>query len=286
MCEYMNLEKIIEDLKNEDVKIRKSAIEKLEGIKDEFIIDDLIIATTDDNAQVRFKAATILGNMGDIAFEKLIKEYEKSEGKNKRFLAFAIKETKNPKSIDYFVGAVEDEDFGVRKVAIRALGELQAEDKLDEISKGLQDEDWGVKLATIYALGDIATPESIELIKKARRNEKDEDFKKSCKKTLKKSEKLLKAKKNGQTIISTIPLSRIKEFEKTNLPKAINEYEKYITAKKVKDTPYKRLAIIYRKNNDPNNEIRVLNKAIEIFSKEKPEKAGYFQKRLDKIKSI
>ncbi len=279
----MNLERIIEDLKDEDVQVRKLAIEKLEGVKDEFIIDDLIIATTDDNAQVRFKAATILGNMGDIAFEKLIKEYEKSEGKNKRFLAFALKETNNPKSINYFVDAIDDEDFGVRKVAIRALGELKAEDKLDYISKGLKDEDWGVRLATIYACGDIATSESIDLIKKARRNEKDDDFKKSCKKALKKAEKLLKAKENGQTIISTLPISRIKEFEKTNLQKAINEYEKYLTAEKVKDMPYKRLAIIYRKNNDYDNEIRVLNKAIEVFSKEKPEKVDYFQKRLDKL---
>ncbi len=279
----MSLEKTIEDLKSDDVNIRKEAIEQLVGVNDESIIDDLIIATTDENAQVRFKAATILGNFGDVAFEKLANHYNKAEGKDKRFLAFALKEANNPKAIDYFVDAVEDEDFGVRKVAIRALGELKAEDKLDEISKGLDDEDWGVRLAAIYAFGDIATPESIELIKKARRNEKDEDFKKSCKKALKKAEKVLKAKEKGETISSTLPMARIKEFEKTNVQKAIKEYEKYVEEGQVKDAPYKRLVILYRKNDDYDNEVRVLNKAIEVFGSKKPEKVDYFQKRLDKL---
>ena len=279
----MSLENILDDLKSDDVKVRKTAIEQLEGINDESIIDDLIIATTDDSAQVRFKAASILGNFGEVAFEKLTDQYSKAEGKDKRFLAFALKESNNPKAIDYFVDAVEDEDFGVRKVAIRALGELKAEDKLDDISKGLDDEDWGVRLAAIYAFGDIATPQSIDLIKKARRNEKDEDFKKSCKKALKKAEKLLKAKEKGETVVSTLPLSRIKELEKTNVSKAIKEYEKYVEAGQAKDAPYKRLVVLYRKNDDYDNELRVLNKAIEVFSSEKPEKVDYFQKRLDKL---
>ena len=279
----MSLENILDDLKSDDVKVRKTAIEQLEGINDESIIDDLIMATTDDSAQVRFKAASILGNFGEVAFEKLTDQYSKAEGKDKRFLAFALKETNNPKAIDYFVDAVEDEDFGVRKVAIRALGELKAEDKLDDISKGLDDEDWGVRLAAIYAFGDIATPQSIDLIKKARRNEKDEDFKKSCKKALKKAEKLLKAKEKGETVVSTLPLSRIKELEKTNVSKAIKEYEKYVEAGQAKDAPYKRLVVLYRKNDDYDNELRVLNKAIEVFSSEKPEKVDYFQKRLDKL---
>lgn len=279
----MSLENILDDLKSDDVKVRKTAIEQLEGINDESIIDDLIIATTDDSAQVRFKAASILGNFGEVAFEKLTDQYSKAEGKDKRFLAFALKETNNPKAIDYFVDAVEDEDFGVRKVAIRALGELKAEDKLDDISKGLDDEDWGVRLAAIYAFGDIATPQSIDLIKKARRNEKDEDFKKSCKKALKKAEKLLKAKEKGETVVSTLPLSRIKELEKTNVSKAIKEYEKYVEVGQAKDAPYKRLVVLYRKNDDYDNELRVLNKAIEVFSSEKPEKVDYFQKRLDKL---
>lgn len=279
----MSIDDAIQNLKDKNVDIRKEAIESLIGCNDEKIIDDLLVAVTDDNAQVRFKAAEILGNFGDSAFDKLAKEYDDAEGKNKRFFGFALKETGNPKAIDYFVKSVDDEDFGVRKVAIRGLGELKAEQELEYISKGLEDEDWGVRLAAIYALGDIATEDSINLIKQARRKEKDKDFKKSCNKAIKKAEKIFKAKEKGEVISNTLPLSRIKEMEKTNPQKAIKEYEKYVTEEQPKDAPYKRLCVLYRKNNDYNNEIRVIKKAIEVLGTKTPGKEVYFQKRLDKL---
>lgn len=279
----MNIENAIQGLKDENVAVRKEAIESLAGCSDDSIIDDLIIAVTDENAQVRFKAAEILGNFGEAAFDKLASEFEASEGKNKRFFGFALKETGNSKAIEYFAKSVSDDDFGVRKVAIRALGELRAEEELDNIAKGLEDEDWGVRLATIYALGDIATPQSINLIKQARRNESEKDFKKSCNKAIKKAEKVLKARQKGETVSKTLPMARIKEMEKINPQKAIKEYEKYVSEEQPKDAPYKRLCILYRKNNDYDNEVRVIKKAIEVLSSKNPGKEAYFQKRLDKM---
>ena len=75
----------------------------------------------------------------------------------------------------------------------------------------------------------------------------------------------------------------IKEMEKTNVQKAIKEYEQYVTEEQPKDAPYKRLCILYRKNNDLENEIRILNKAIEVLSKKKPGKEDWFEKRLAKL---
>jgi len=279
----LNFEEAINNLSNEDVKVRKEAIESLVGSTDENAIEPLIKATTDDNAQVIFKAAEILGSMGDVAVDKLIEEFENAEGKDKRFLAFALKETEDKKVIPYFVQATENEDFGVRKVAVRALGELQAEDEIDFIAKCLEDEDWGVKLAAIQALGDLASDESIKLIKNARKAEEDKDFKKSCNKAIKKAEKRQKAKASGESIVKVIPMSTIKEMEKTNVQKAIKEYEHYVESKQPKDAPYKRLCILYRKNNDYNNEVRVIETAIEVFS-DNEKKLSYFEKRLAKLK--
>ena len=279
----LSFEEAINNLSDDDVKVRKEAIESLVGITDEDAIEPLIKATTDDNAQVRFKAAEILGSMGDVAVDKLIDEFENAEGKDKRFLAFALKETGDKKVIPYFVKATEDDDFGVRKVAVRSLGELQAEEELDTIAKCLEDEDWGVKLAAIQALGDIATDESIDLIKKARKTEDDKDFKKSCNKAIKKAQKRQKAKASGESIINVIPMSTIKEMEKTNLQKAIKEYEKYVEAKMPKDAPYKRLCVLYRKSNDYDNEVRVIETAIEVFA-DNDKKLAYFEKRLAKLK--
>ena len=278
-----NFEEAIDNLSNDDVKVRKEAVESLVGTTDEKAIEPLIKATTDENAQVRFKAAEILGNMGDVAVDKLIDEFKNAEGKDKRFLAFVLKENEDKKVIHYFVEAVDDEDFGVRKVAVRALGELQAEDELDTIAKCLEDEDWGVKLAAIQALGDLATDEAIKLIKDARKTEDDKDFKKSCNKAIKKAQKRQKAKASGESIVKVIPMSTIKEMEKTNPQKAIKEYERYVEAKQPKDAPYKRLCVLYRKANDYDNEVRVIETACEVFA-DNDKKLSYFEKRLAKLK--
>ena len=278
----LSFEEAINKLSDDDVKVRKEAIESLVGITQESAIEPLIKATTDDNAQVRFKAAEILGSMGGAAVDMLIEEFENAEGKDKRFLAFALKETEDKRVIPYFVDAVSDEDFGVRKVAVRALGELQVVDEIDSIAKCLEDDDWGVKLAAIQALGDLATDESIDLIKKARKSEDDKDFKKSCNKAIKKAEKRQKAKASGESIVKVIPMSTIKEMEKTNVQKAIKEYGCYVEAKMPKDAPYKRLCILYRKENDTENEIRVIKTAIEVFA-DNDKKSDYFKKRLAKL---
>lgn len=278
----LSFEEAINNLSDDDVKVRKEAIESLVGITDEEAIEPLIKATTDESAQVRFKAAEILGNMGDVAVDKLIEEFENAEGKDKRFLAFALKETGDKKVIPYFVEATNDEDFGVRKVAVRSLGELQAEEELDAIAKCLEDEDWGVRLAAIQALGDIATDDSIKLIKDARKAESDKDFKKSCNKAIKKAQKRQKAKASGEEVVSLIPMSTLKEMEKTNVQKAIKGYESYVESKQAKDAPYKRLCILYRKGNDYDSEVRVLKTACEVFA-DNDKKLSYFQKRLDKL---
>ena len=278
----LSFEEAINNLSDDDVKVRKEAIESLVGITDEEAIEPLIKATTDESAQVRFKAAEILGNMGDVAVDKLIEEFENAEGKDKRFLAFALKETGDKKVIPYFVEATNDEDFGVRKVAVRSLGELQAEEELDAIAKCLEDEDWGVRLAAIQALGDIATDDSIKLIKDARKAESDKDFKKSCNKAIKKAQKRQKAKASGEEVVSLIPMSTLKEMEKTNVQKAIKGYEGYVESRQAKDAPYKRLCILYRKANDYDSEVRVLKTACEVFA-DNDKKWSYFQKRLDKL---
>ncbi len=191
-----NTQELIKQLTDDDVNIRKAAAESLAEIKDdETIINPLIIALSDENSQVRFNSSQALGNIGDVAIDPLIEAAKaEKDGEIKRYILGAIKKIGSPKSVDYFIDALDDEDWGVKKVAARALGELGDIKALEPLQKALDDEDWGVRLAGVYSLGDLASEESIAMIKKARRKEKDKDFKKACNKAIKKAEKAMKNK--------------------------------------------------------------------------------------------
>jgi HEAT repeat protein len=202
--EKLSMNEALENLSSDDVATRKLAVNSLEGVTDEVAINPLIEATTDESAPVRFKAAEILGTMGDVAVGKLIDRFGEEEGQNKRFITYALKQTGDEKVIPYLVEAVEDEDAIVRKVAVRGLGELKAVNQIDSISKGLTDDDWGVRLAGIRSLGDLGTEESIDLIKKARRKEKDKDFKKACNKSIQKAEDAVIPKKFAMLVENNI----------------------------------------------------------------------------------
>ena len=57
------------------------------------------------------------------------------------------------------------------------------------------------------------------------------------------------------------------EYEKNkDIEKAIEFYEKAISYNFEGNYPYDRVAILYRKRKDYDNEIRVLNKAVKVFS--------------------
>ncbi|WP_271401844.1 tetratricopeptide repeat protein [Salinicoccus roseus] len=86
-----------------------------------------------------------------------------------------------------------------------------------------------------------------------------------------------------------------KELEKAGeIDKAIELYEKNIEEEFEGDFPYNRLAIIYRKRKQYQEEIRVLNQAISVFKKEKitskrqdiEPKLIKFRERLSKAKSL
>jgi tetratricopeptide (TPR) repeat protein len=77
-----------------------------------------------------------------------------------------------------------------------------------------------------------------------------------------------------------------KEYEKKGeIEFAIREYEENLKEKFGGSHPYNRLAIIYRKNKDYDNEIRVLNSAIEIYT-ERSESSprAYVDPKLNKFR--
>lgn len=79
-----------------------------------------------------------------------------------------------------------------------------------------------------------------------------------------------------------------RELEKSGkIDEAIELYERNVTNRFEGNYPYDRLAIIYRKRRDYDNEIRVLRTAVEVFEnnqsmrKDISPKIDRFKKRLD-----
>ena len=83
--EKLSMNEALEHLTSEDVNTRKLAVNSLVGVTDDVAIDPLIEATTDESSPVRFKAAEILGTMGESAVDKLIERFYNENGQNKRF---------------------------------------------------------------------------------------------------------------------------------------------------------------------------------------------------------
>lgn len=62
-------------------------------------------------------------------------------------------------------------------------------------------------------------------------------------------------------------LKEAKEAEETeDISTAIELYEKAIKQKPVLEQPYNRLMILYRKDNEYKKELRVIDKALEVFT--------------------
>ena len=90
----------------------------------------------------------------------------------------------------------------------------------------------------------------------------EEDFSQELKDEIKKQE----IEDNAFSKFVNRNIKGIKYEKEGKVDLAIKLYEKNISENFDGSHPYNRLAIIYRKRKDFQNEIRVLNKAIEVFS--------------------
>jgi tetratricopeptide (TPR) repeat protein len=118
----------------------------------------------------------------------------------------------------------------------------------------------------------------------------EEDFSQELKDEIKKQE----IEDNAFSKLVNRNIKGIKYEKEGKVNLAIKLYEKNISENFEGSHPYNRLAIIYRKQKDYQNEIRVLNKAVEVFSNlmitsprsDIEPKLEKFKNRLDKSKKL
>jgi len=87
-----------------------------------------------------------------------------------------------------------------------------------------------------------------------------------------------------------IELEKLGRNDESKIDEAIKLYEENISEESGGNHPYDRLAIIYRKRKQYDEEIRVLKKAIDVFtSLTRPDavkKLAKFKERLEKVQEI
>ncbi|MDP8237387.1 MAG: HEAT repeat domain-containing protein, partial [Candidatus Erginobacter occultus] len=70
-------------------------------------------------------------------------------------------------AVPALIGALKNEDPGVRSSAARVLGEIEAKEAAVPLGELFDDPKYWVTRNAVYSLGNIGGPESVELLKKA-----------------------------------------------------------------------------------------------------------------------
>jgi HEAT repeat protein len=115
-----------------DWEVRKYAIAALGKIRDERVLDPLMLQLRND--EFKDDAIDALVTLGEPSVEKLI-------------------------------GALRDKDENVRKCAVLALGRIKSSDAIDPLIELLGDKDWFTRLTAAAALESIGDERGREAIK-------------------------------------------------------------------------------------------------------------------------
>ena len=87
--------------------------------------------------------------------------------------AEALGKVVSPESIDSLIGALSDQDWGVRNNAVWALGQLKDPRAIQPLIDALGDLDWRARNKAASALGAIKDPRAIEPLIAALKDESD-----------------------------------------------------------------------------------------------------------------
>ena len=163
---------IIEALKDEDQGVRYRAAEALGQIRNAIAVDPLIeVLRDDEDRDVRLKAAWALGQIGDIrTVDPLSYASVKDADGYVREEAYKVLQKNtvggnkvDARSVDPIIGALEDDDQGVRYRAVEALGQIKNVTAVDPLIEVLRnDEDRDVRLKAAWALGEIDDARAVD----------------------------------------------------------------------------------------------------------------------------
>ncbi len=155
-CSVGSSDNFLEDLKNDNVAVRKNAISDLAGEDIEVTVPLLIQDMKEESSkEVRLAIIDALVEINSIGiFEKLIKKIQGNEENSKEY----------DLSVNALLGLLHDRDNDIRMSAIDALGEIEAADAVFPLGVLLSEEDRLIKLNVLRALRNIKDDKAVTAI--------------------------------------------------------------------------------------------------------------------------
>ncbi|BAQ63606.1 HEAT repeat domain-containing protein [Geminocystis sp. NIES-3709] len=159
------IKKVIDD---EMLPVRSMAIFAL-GVKktDECLPILVKLLETDPDYGIRADAAGALGYLRDIgAFEALVRSfYEDTQWLVRFSAAVSLGNLGDIRAKQVLLEALHSGETVLQQAAISALGEIKAEDCIEEILTFAQSEDWLIRQRLAESLGNFNTQKSISALK-------------------------------------------------------------------------------------------------------------------------
>lgn len=177
-----DLQRIREELKNNDWNVRLAAVEKLSNRKDEGAIDLLIYVTEmrDEYWPVKIKAITLLGASGNPrAIESLLATFNDSFmnwecPSIKSYAAAALGNYKgDSRVLEALIEGVDDRELLTREASIQSLGKMGTPKAVPALLRALSDKSITIRLSAIKSLEQIGDPQAIPYLKRVADNETD-----------------------------------------------------------------------------------------------------------------
>ena len=167
------INQLINQLKNENWRMRYEAVQALGKIKDPRAVEPLITTLKDKSWPVRYEAAEALGKIKDPrAVESLITALKDRYWPVQRGAAQALGKIKDPRAVEPLITALKAGKRPVRYEAIESLVKI-GEPAVEPLISALKDEKWyEVRWRATQALGKIGDSRAVEPLINALKDEK------------------------------------------------------------------------------------------------------------------
>jgi len=155
-------------LDDDEYSVDYSAVDALENIGTEAIIEPLIKLLDDENYEWHHRSAVdALEKIGrETTIDRLIKLLDDENYSVRRMAAKALGKIGTEASIDPLIKLLDDHDYSVRRSAADALGNIGTEAAIDSLIKLLENNDYEVRISAAEALVKIGTEATIERLSK------------------------------------------------------------------------------------------------------------------------